>query len=343
MGKAKAPTPPDPNKVAGAQTATNIGTAIAQTGMNNVNQVTPDGNLIYEVTGNQSWTDPNTGKVHQIPRYTATQTLSATGQATKAQDDRASLGMSTLAADQTARLGSILSAPVNLSNEATEGRLMELGRKRLDPALRQRTEDLRTSLSNQGIKMGSSAYDRAMETDTQGANDAYNSLLLSGRGQSVQEELTARNQPINEISALRSASQVSQPNYAGTNVAQMPTTDIAGLTMNSYQQRLAAWQQKQSGIQSTLGGLMGLGAAAITAGGSAAAGRAISDRRLKADVRRVGKRGGLNLYEYRYIWDKPGTVHRGFMAQEVARVKPDAVRTVGPWMALDYNQLPEVA
>ncbi|PII38583.1 hypothetical protein T190_18770 [Sinorhizobium meliloti CCBAU 01290] len=42
MGKQKAPSPPDPNKTASAQTATNIGTAIANQTLGNVNQVTPE-------------------------------------------------------------------------------------------------------------------------------------------------------------------------------------------------------------------------------------------------------------------------------------------------------------
>lgn len=300
--------------------------------MNNVNQVTSDGNLTYTNTY-EPWTDPNTGQVHQIPRYTATQTLSPAAQAIKDQDNRASLGMSTLAADQTAKLGSLLSSPVDLSNNATEARLMELGSKRLDPQLQRRREELQTNLSNQGIKLGSTAYDRAMEGNGQSDNDAYNQLLLTGRGQAQQEALTARNQPINEITALMSGSQVSQPNYVSPNVAQMPTTDIAGLTNASYQQRLAAWQQKQQGIQGTLGGLFGLGAAKIAA----------SDRRLKADIRKVGQSHGLNVYEYRYLWDKPGTVRRGYMAQEILAIIPQAVVRFGKWLALDYSKLPEVS
>ncbi len=40
-----APEAPDPKQTASAQTATNIGTAVANNVMGNANQVTPDGNL----------------------------------------------------------------------------------------------------------------------------------------------------------------------------------------------------------------------------------------------------------------------------------------------------------
>lgn len=47
----KAPAAPDPEKTAAAQTATNKETAIANAQLNNVNQVTPYGNLTYTKSG----------------------------------------------------------------------------------------------------------------------------------------------------------------------------------------------------------------------------------------------------------------------------------------------------
>jgi hypothetical protein len=266
MGKSRAPAPPDPKVTAGAQTAQNIGTAITQQQMNNVNQVTPDGSLTYSQSGTYKYTDPNTGQVYDVPTYTATQTLSEQQAAIKAQNDRAYLNSATIAADQSARIGSILGQPVNLSNDATEARLMELGSKRLDPMLARRRESLETQLSNQGIKRGSTAFDRAMESDTQGANDAYNQLLLSGRGQAVQETLAERNQPINEITALLSGSQVSQPQFVGTNPAQLANVDVAGLTNQNYNQRLGIWQEQQQRKQGVMGGLFGIASGGLAGG-----------------------------------------------------------------------------
>jgi hypothetical protein len=51
----------------------------------------------------------------------------------------------------------------------------------------------------------------------------------------------------------------------------------------------------------------------------------------------------MPVYEYRYVWDAPGTLRRGYMAQDVAKVVPEAVLRVGKWLALDYSKLPEVA
>jgi hypothetical protein len=327
MGKSKAPAPPDPAKTAGAQTAQNIGTAIAQSNLNNVNQVTPDGSLTYTQSGTYDYTDPNTGQVYKLPQYTATQALSAGQQGIYDTNQEAERNLSTLARDQSARLGTLLGAPVDLSNEAVEGRLMELGRARLDPALERRRETLRTNLSGQGIKEGSAAYDRAMARDMEGENDAYNQLLLSGRGQAVQETMAARNQPINEITALMSGSQVSMPQFVGTNPANIANVDRAGLEMSNYNARLANWQQSQAQKQSVLGGLFGLGSAAI-----------MSDVRLKTDIRRVGTTdAGLPVFVYRYR-GRP-EFHMGVMAQDVAEVLPQAVVPVSGFLAVNYEEV----
>ena len=52
-----------------------------------------------------------------------------------------------------------------------------------------------------------------------------------------------------------------------------------------------------------------------------------SDIRLKADIEPAGERNGHAWYRFRYVWDEPGTVHEGVMAQEVLETRPDAVIT----------------
>ena len=266
MGKSKAPAPPDPQETAAAQTGTNISTAIANTMLGNVGQVTPNGTLSYDQTGSYDWTDPSTGSTYSIPTFTATQTLSPTGEAINTANQDTQLNLAGIGRDQSARIGELLGTPVDLSNDAVESRLMELGRSRLDPQLAQRRESLRTSLSQQGIKEGSEAYDRAMSRNSQSENDAYNQLLLTGRGQAVQEALTSRNQPINEITALLSGSQVSQPNFVNTPNSSIPTTDYAGLVNDNYNQRLNIWQQEQAQRQGVLGGLFGLASGGLAGG-----------------------------------------------------------------------------
>lgn len=309
-----APKAPDPAKTAAAQTESNKATAVAQYGLNATNQITPYGNLNY--TQNGTWSDGT-------PRFTATQTLSPEQQQLYQQQTQLGGKLNNLAIGQTDRLSGLLSSPVNLSNEATESRLMALGRKRLDPVVAQRKATTETELINKGLRPGTEAWNRAMTAVDQQTNDAYNSLLLSGRGQSVQEALAARNQPINEISALMSGGQVTSPNFVNTPTPGVNGTDVAGITNNAYNQNMQAYQSKMSG-------LLGLG--------TALGGWVFSDERLKTDKEKIGETADdINVYKYRYKGSPMMQV--GVMAQEVERKKPEAVRKVGGYRQVNYDMI----
>ncbi len=321
-----APAPPDPKETSAASTATNVGTAIANANLGNVNQVTPDGSLNYSQSGTYKWNDPYTGKSYDIPQYTATQTLSPEQQAIKEQGNAAKLNLSTLAADQSGFLKNYMSTPFDGSNDATEARLIDLGSKRLQPMLDQRRAANEADLLNRGIRPGSDNYGQAQTQQAQNENDAYNQLLLTGHGQAFQEGQAIRNQPINEITALLSGSQVSQPNFVNANMPTIPTTDTAGLINKNYDQKLQAWQQDAANSQSLMGGLFGLGSNLLM----------FSDRRLKRNIRAIGTyANGLTKYAFDYIW---GGSDVGVMADEVRAVRPWAVREVCGFDAVDYER-----
>mgnify|MGYP000007488881 FL=1 len=265
MGKSSAPKPPDPKDTASAQTGTNIGTAIANNTMGMVDQYTPDGSLTYATTGMQSYTDPYTGKTYQIPKYSATTTLSEAQQAIKDQNNTTQLNLSQTGANQSAFLKDYLAQP-GIDSTAAADRLTELGRKRLDPRFDQERGALDAKLANQGITPGSEAYNREVALFDQGKNDAYNQLYLNGDQQAFSQAIAARNQPINEITALLSGSQVSNPSVAMAQPQGAATTDVAGLINQNYNQRYANYQQQQAQQQGLLGGLFGLGASALTGG-----------------------------------------------------------------------------
>lgn len=318
MGKPKAPKPPDPKETAAAQTGTNVTTALANAQLQNVNQITPDGSLTFSTdpTQTQTFVDPTNGAQFEVPRFTATTELSPEQQAIADQQNRANLGLSTLAADQTEFLQDFFNRPFDGSNEATEARLFELGSKRLEPVLQRQEEQLRTRLANQGIKVGSEAFDRELELQNQSRNDAFNQLLLQGRGQAFSEAQALRNQPINEIGALLGTGQVSQPNFINTNQPSIPTVDFAGLVNENFNQRLNIFNQEAAARQNLLGGLFGLGAGVL------------SDERAKKDAKRVGTIKGNPIYEYRYKGepdDAPKSL--GVMAQEAEKKAPEAVET----------------
>jgi hypothetical protein len=452
MGKS-APKSPDPKETASAQTATNIGTAIANGYLGNVNQITPDGTLSYSQTGTNKWTDPLSGATYDLPTWTATQTLSPEQKAIKDQNDKAQLNLGTLAANQSGRLDSLLSQPFSISGAPAGGntnllnvpnyqqigsgpqlqtnvgnagniqtslgnagditrsydtdyaanvqQVQDALMQRMQPSLDQNREALETRLRNQGLQPGSQAWDRAVDSATRQENDArFGAILNAGQEQSrlaglsqqqaafqnsaqnqayqqglasgqfantaqaqqfqqnlagaqfgntanqqmyqnqasstaannslqdqrfnaqqsinnaknqeratwLNEQYALRNQPINEISALLSGAQVTNPQFVPTQGQSIPNVDYAGLVNQDYQNRLGAYQANQAGIGSVLGGLAGL--------------FTLSDKNAKKDVKKVG-----GLYEYRYKGEPKNAPKRiGVMAQEVEKVRPNAVR-----------------
>lgn len=254
----KAPKPPDPYKTAEAQTGQNVSTAIANNTMQMADQYTPEGSLTNQIIGYETVKGPN-GESYQVPKYSQTTSLSQDQQKIYDNQTAAKIGMGDLANNQINFLGDYMSRPFDGNTDAVEGRLMELGSKRLAPQFAQREDALRGRLLNQGLTEGSEGWNREMTALRQQENDAYNQLLLTGRGQAQSEALALRNQPINEITALLSGSQVSHPNVQGVTPQAMPNVDVAGLINQNYNQRLGAWQQEAANRGSLMGGLFKLG------------------------------------------------------------------------------------
>lgn len=183
MGKQKAPSPPDPNKTAAAQTATNIGTAIANQTLGNVNQVTPDGNLTYSQTGSTKWTDPLNGKEYDLPTYTATQTLSPEQQAIKNQTDAAELNMATLASTQSGKLNTLLGSQLDISQAPAAGSAGAIGL----PKYQSFTggPQLQTGLGNYGNVQSSIAGAGPIQTGLGNTGKVQTALAGAGNVQSA--------------------------------------------------------------------------------------------------------------------------------------------------------------
>lgn len=331
MSKPDAPTPPDPKQTAAASTGTNVATALANASLNNVNQIGPNGSLMYSQTGSSKFTDPYTGQTYDIPNYTQTTTLSPDQQKLYDLNNQTQQNLGQIGVDQSSKIGTLLNTPFDpaTANKAVEDKIDALGAARLDPQFAKEQDALNTQLANQGIQIGSQAWKNAMTQFQQGKNDAYNQLYLGGNQQAFQQALTTRNQPINEITALMSGSQVSNPTFGATPQTTIPTTDTAGIINSSYNQQLQNYQLQQQQQNALLGGLFGLGAAGVYK---------FSDRRLKKDIKKIGKTNdGQNLYSYKYKGTDVPQV--GLMAQEVEKEYPDAVITTpSGYKAVNYDK-----
>jgi hypothetical protein len=333
----QAPTPPDPVATATAQGNMNQNTATTQQLLNMTNQVTPDGSLTYSQSGSNSFTGSD-GKTYSVPQFTATQTLSPEQQALKALTDKTKANIGQIGVDQSAKIGGLLGTNLKLGNEATEARLMELGTARLNPQFARDEESLRTRLANSGISAGSDAWNAEMQRFGQTKNDAMNSLLLSGRGQANSEIMAERNAPINEISALMSGSQVSNPNFTSTPQTNVGGVDYAGMVANNYNAQNDQYKAQLGQQNAMMGGMFGLGGTLGSAAMKYGPGlMMMSDRRLKSDIERIGTTvHGLPFYEYTIFGER----QRGVMADEVREVMPEAVvRLPNGYDAVNYSLL----
>lgn len=249
----KTPKAPDPVKTAAAQSASNRDTALSSQLLNMVDQQDPYGSLTYTQNGTNSYVDSLTGKTVTVPKFTATTTLSPEQQKILDQTNAAELNLAGIANERSNFLKDYLSKPFDV-NAATESKLYDLGRARLDPRFAEQQEQQRTQLINSGIRPGSAAYTSAMRDFEANRNDAYNQLALTGRQQAFNEASYERSQPLNEIIGLMSGAQVQGPQLVNTPQSQVGGVDYADLVNQQYQAKLQNQQAK-------LGGLFGLAAA----------------------------------------------------------------------------------
>lgn len=320
----KAPSAPDPYATSAAQTQSNQQTAAYNAALNRVSTYTPYGNLVYKQTGTDS---------SGAPQYSATVSLTPDSQAqlhTQQQQDKA---IADLGLGLTGQIGDQINTPMPdtaLSNDAARNAYYSKETAFLDPQFSNMQNDLEAKLANQGVVQGSDAWSRAQDELGRQRSFAYgqaqDSAILNGQNaqaQALANAITARNAPVNELNALRGATQIQNPNFPSVPGAQSAPTDVSGNIWNSYNAQVA-------NSNNMLNGLFSLGSAAIMA----------SDRRLKRAIRRIGTTAVMKLpiYAFRYIWGGPERV--GVMAQDVLKVKPEAVLKLrGGYMAVNYGAL----
>jgi len=144
---------------------------------------------------------------------------------------------------------------------------------RLAPQIDRENSQFEQQMANRGIGQGTDAYNQAKTLLAQNQNDRLNQATvqglnagLSANQQGFQQQAYNQMQPINVINALRTGSQVQNPNFA--NVPNQATTagpDLLGATNAQYQNQLSAYNAQQAAGGGFLGGLMSLGGSALMA------------------------------------------------------------------------------
>ena len=258
--------------------------------------------------------------------------------------------------DQGIRPGSqaYSDAMMNYSRQANDARLGVIGQAGTE---QQRMTDEAAQLAafqnaaqgqqyQQNAALGS-FYNAGLAQQTAQQQSGFNAQNAA-RNQYMQEQYQQRNQPLNEISALMSGSQVQQPNWLNSPTSQIPTTDFAGITNQNFQNQMGVYNAQSQSYNQLMGGILGLGAGALKA----------SDRRVKDDIEPLGSvlavngdapkmatvfaaddKAELPIYRYSYKDDPSSTMHVGPMAQDVEKIDPKAVKNIGGVKHIDTRRV----
>lgn len=338
----KPPAAPDPAK-----------TIEAQKEVNQVAQFTPTGNLTY---GSY---DPKTGEFTAKATDALQVTESPFQEATRLGGEQLTSNL----------LSQLLANPQALSEARTasqiESGLMPLSTdfssdiqrledatyeqtaSRLRPEFEKQRSQLEQRLADQGLPIGSDAYNEEINRLEQNQNDQLQNLALQSvqAGRSEQDRLarlgaTLRGQQFNEQTSLTTLENQARAGRFGEIGSVLgfaspftqyntPQIDVAGIINQGYQNQLNAFNNRQAGnlfSPQNLGLLAQAGATAYA-----------SDIRIKENIEEKGTRNGFKWYEFNYKWSPQR--FGGVMAQDVEKIKPEAVIEENGYKLVNYDML----
>ena len=265
FGSPESPAIPDYRSAAEATAKGNLDAARQATAANRVNQVTPYGTLKYEITGQDPYGNPT---------WTSTTALSPDQQELYNYDIASSKGLGQLQGKGLNYVSNMLDSPFNTSGLASTGinageQMSESIMRRLQPNLQMEQKQFDAQMANQGIPLGSEAYQNARRMFDERQNDRLTSAIIQGtdtgmraRGQGFSELAYQRNEPINTLNAVRSGSQVTNPNSFFVNAPAQAVTagadylGAAGMTGNA---NIASANAANAQRNAMISGLFNLG------------------------------------------------------------------------------------
>ena len=130
--------------------------------------------------------------------------------------------------------------------------------------------DFTTGLAGrqQGQSEGMDVFNTGMVGRRQDASEGLDTFRtgMQSHQQQIQDALLGRNQPINEMNAWQTGSQIGMPQFQGYSQAGFAGgPDYLGAGMGESQYDLGAWNADTASNNALMGGLFGLGAAGIGA------------------------------------------------------------------------------
>lgn len=277
QGGGSAPTL-DAASVGNNQQSANINSAINTQKLNQVDQITPFGNLTYANTGgtydyNGNW----------IPKFSATTTLAPDQQKLLDQRSASQSGLFDLAKSffpqASAALNTKLPTFGALPDTAayTDNAYKALTARGTED-INRAEEAQKVQNANQGVATGSDAYNRALQPfersrvdlsnqSTINADTLANSYInrdITGRNQQTQEALLRQQNPLQNYASLLSlAGGSTNPTFSSTPQTTVQAPDVTSPALAQFQSQVAQYQQGQQNSNALMGALFGLGGAAV--------------------------------------------------------------------------------
>ena len=247
-----APSVPNPERTAAAQTKQNKDTAAFNAQLNRYKQNNPFGTVAWKNNGtadNPNWVQNTTLTPEQ-------QQLYDTQIGTQNQSASAAQG-------NFGNLTNAIAHGAPTADHETFQQVRDALFQQLQPGLDHTRQMTETKLANQGLNPGGEAYDNVMHNIGNQENQAYLGATTNAVDQMAQELGMAnaqQNQAITNQGALtKFGGNVNIPTYGGSTAIDAGTApDMASLINNQYQAKLSNYNAKQAGKNNTTSS--GLGA-----------------------------------------------------------------------------------
>lgn len=270
MCSSSPPAAPNYAAAAATQGAANVQTAIAQSLLNRPSEITPYGTRSWTQTG--KYTIPSTGagvNAIDIPLWESSIDMTDLGKQTFDKQQQISNQMGDMALSGLDKVQQATSTPFGLdSSDAIQAKAEEAIFSRLNPQLERYRDQQQTNLMTRGHNPQNESYGAQMQQVGQQENDARLQGILKAisiRPQVMQEELALRNQPLNELNALRTGAQVNLPQFNATQAGQIGQTPIFAAAQADGNAAMQAYNAEAAQSAGLMGGLFGLGGALMGA------------------------------------------------------------------------------
>lgn len=293
----KAPKPMDVGAVGQQQQGENTRSAFQQASFNRINQTGPYGSVSYsqsgtDASGNPIFSqhttlDPNELAYRDKQRGTAFGGYGSGLAGIGASADRFGGAADQLMDTGQHRLGAF-GTPSNLSSQGAFDQAYSTASANMEPRMQRATAAAENRLRNQGLDPTSEAYKSQMNDLALQQNESRNDLTTKLQGQLYNQGLQGRQQDYNEASGLYNlGAQAGQTQMQGyqqigslgrsgmvdaatspgvSDYAQINTggpVDYAGLNKTAFDQQNEVYKQKMAQQNAMIGGLAGIGGAAL--------------------------------------------------------------------------------